>query len=234
MTHPLGPEPPHRRFRDRLEAGDALGREVREYAGWPGVLVLGLARGGVPVAARVAAALGAPLDVLVIRKLGVPWQPELAMGAIGHGGVRVLDRELIEAAGIPCSIVHEVLERELAELTRRERAYRAWPPADPAGRTVILVDDGMATGASMEAAIKVVRARRPAAVAVAVPVASLTACRRIARLADRLVCISPARRFVGVGQWYDDFSPTSDGEVRRLLRLAQAGPGARQRCGGVA
>jgi predicted phosphoribosyltransferase len=184
--------------------------------------VLGLARGGVPVAARVAAALDAPLDVMIVRKLGVPWQPELAMGAIASGGVRILDRDVLERVGIPRSTVHAVAEREQAELDRRERAYRAGPPVDPAGRTVILVDDGLATGSSMQAAIAALRARGPASVVVAVPVAPLSACRRIVRLADRLVCVSPVRRFLSIGDWYDDFSQTSDEEVCRLLRLAPA------------
>jgi putative phosphoribosyl transferase len=210
--------PPHRRFRDRTEAGDVLGQALREYAGRPGVLVLGLARGGVPVAARVAKALGAPLDVAIVRKLGLPWQPELAMGAIASGGVRVLNQEVLYELGVPPAVVDAVAARELAELERREHVYREGrPPADLAGRSVILVDDGLATGSSMESAIAALRRRRPAAMVVAVPVAPVSTCRRIAPMVDRLVCVQPARRFVGVGEWYEDFSPTTDEEVRRLL-----------------
>src|SRR5262245_45645446 len=214
----MATSPPGRRFRDRTEAGDVLGLALREYAGRSGVLVLGLARGGVPVAARVARGLGAPLDVAIVRKLGLPWQPELAMGAIASGAVRVLNREVLDELGVAPAVVDEVAARELAELERREHTYREGrPPADPAGRTVILVDDGLATGSSMESAIAAVRSRRPAAVVVAVPVAPISTCRRLAPIADRLVCVLPARRFVGVGEWYEDFSPTADEEVRRLL-----------------
>ena len=206
------------RFRNRAEAGRILAESLHGYAGRDDVVVLGLPRGGVPVAAEVAAALGAPLDVLVVRKVGVPGHEELAMGAVASGGVLVLDEALIETLGIDRPVIEEVVERELVELERREAAYRGEraPPA-LAGKTVVLVDDGLATGSTMRAAVRAVRAREPARIVVAVPVAAAETCRELEREADEVVCAATPRSFRAVGLWYDDFRPTSDDEVRKLL-----------------
>jgi putative phosphoribosyl transferase len=206
------------RFRDRADGGRQLGARLVEYASRPDVLVLGLPRGGVPVAAEVAAAISAPLDVLLVRKLGVPGQPELAMGAIAAGGVQVLSHDLIRDLGIPIALVEQVAEQERPELERRDRAYRGnRPPPHVAGRTVILVDDGLATGASMEAAAAALRQMGPAAIVIAVPVGARETCARLAAVADRVVCLESPEPFDAVGLWYEDFSQTSDREVARLL-----------------
>ena len=206
-------------FRDRLEAGRLLADRLAAEA-LPGpLLVLGLPRGGVPVAFEVAERLDAPLDVLVVRKLGHPLQPELAIGAIASGGVLVLNPEA--ASDVSQAAIDRIAERELTELERREVAYRDQRPGeDPAGRTVILVDDGLATGSTMRAAIGAVRKRKPAMVAVAVPVAPSSTAADMERLADRFVCLVTADWFGAVGAWYEDFAPTSDEEVRRLLAQA--------------
>ena len=207
-----------RRFADRADAGRRLGQAL--VGRWPGqpVVVLGLPRGGVPVAAEVATALRAPLDVLVVRKLGVPWQPELAMGAVAGGGVRFVDPAVVRQLAVPADQVEAVTRRELAELERRERAYRGdRPPAPVAGRVVVLVDDGLATGASVRAAVQAVRAAGPARVVVAVPVGAPQGCRALREVADEVVCLEEPDRFVAVGAWYDDFGQTADDEVRRLL-----------------
>lgn len=214
------------RFHDREQAGDQLARLLQEYRDRPDVAVLGIARGGLPVAARVAAALGAPLDVLVVRKLGFPGQEELAMGAIGPGGVRVLNPEVLREYPVPEAAIEAAVRRERAELERRERTYRAGrPPLQLAGRTAIIVDDGLATGSTMRAAVAAVRAQRPAAVVVAVPVAAESSRRALEAAADRVVCVLGAELFFAVGQWYEDFSQTTDEDVRRLLE-AQALPPA--------
>lgn len=205
-------------FRDRAEAGRKLAKLLGEYADREDVLVLGLARGGVPVAFEVAAALHVPLDVFLVRKLGVPGAEELAMGAISSGGVRVLDAPLIRRLGIPAQMVDLVTHRERQELQRRERTYRAGrPPLEAAGRTVILVDDGLATGASMRAAISAVRQLDPQRIVVAVPVAPPSARKDLSPFADRFVCVSTPEPFLAVGRFYEDFGQTTDEEVRARL-----------------
>ena len=206
-------------FHDRAEAGRFLAGKLATYAHRPDVIVLGLPRGGVPVAAEVAHALGAPLDVFLVRKLGVPGREELAMGAIASGGVRVVNTSVIDAFNIPESVIDAKVIEEGAELTRRERLYRdARPPLDLAGRTVILVDDGLATGATMRAAIAAVRLLQPTSVVVAVPVAAPPIADDIRALADDFACVVTPEGFRAVGLWYQDFSPTTDDEVRALLR----------------
>lgn len=205
-------------FRNRAEAGKALARLLAEYADREDVLVLGLPRGGVPVAYEVAAALRAPLDVFLVRKLGVPGAQEVAMGAIASGGLRVLDVPLIRRLQIPAQAVDFVTRAEESELERRERAYRAdRPPLQAAGRTVILVDDGLATGASMRAAISAVRRLGPRAVVVAVPVAPRSAREDLSPFTDRFVCVATPEPFMAVGRFYEDFEQTTDEEVRALL-----------------
>jgi len=207
-----------RAFKDRREAGDALAAELMSYRGEDNLLVLGLARGGVPVAARVAAALDAPLDVFLVRKLGVPQWEELAMGALASGGGVVMNDSLVRSLGIGEAAVQAAIERESEELCRREEAYRGdRPPAPVEGATVILVDDGIATGASMLAAVRAVRARNPARVVVAVPVGPPSACRDLAAEADDVVCVLSPPGFEAVGQVYQDFHQVSDDEVRGLL-----------------
>jgi putative phosphoribosyl transferase len=210
-----------RRFRDRVEAGQELGRLLLgryKTAGWSDVIVLGLARGGVPVAAEVAATLDAPLEVLAVRKVGVPGHDEVAMGAVGPGGATLLDRALIASLCLPSAAVTVAVERERKELQRRETAYRNGRPSPVLrGRTVIVVDDGLATGATMTVAVAVVRAARPARVVVAVPVAARDALAQLSEVADDVVSVMAPEPFHAVGVWYDDFSATSDEEVRRLL-----------------
>lgn len=209
------------RFRDRREAGRVLGRELRPYAGRKDVIVLALPRGGVPVAYEVAKALGAPLDVFVVRKLGVPGQEELAMGAIASGGAGVLDEGLVEALGISAKAIERAVAAELRELERRERAYRGdRDRPELKGKTVILVDDGLATGATMRAAARAVRQLGPARIVVAVPVAAAQTCNEFRDDVDEIVCTLTPRPFHAVGQWYEDFSQTSDEEVRELLAQA--------------
>jgi len=205
-------------FRDRADAGRALAAELGHLAGDPALLVLGLQRGGVPVAYEVARALDAPFDVLLVRKLGVPGQQELAMGAIAGGGVRILHQAVIDALAIPPGVVDAVADREGAELARREQAYRADRPAvDVAGRTVVVVDDGVATGSTMRAAVAALRAQRAGRIVVAVPVGAAETCQELAAEADELVCPNMPAGFHAVGQWYDDFSQTTDDEIRALL-----------------
>lgn len=222
-------EAPPKYFRDRRDAGRALAERLRQYANTPDVLVLALPRGGVPVAYEVARALGAPLDVFVVRKLGLVGHEELAMGAIASGGVRLLDREVVRELRIPAGAIEAVVARETVELARRERAFRGdRPPIDPAGRTVMLVDDGLATGSTMRAAVVAVRRRGPARVIVAVPVAPVSTCLELEQMVDRLVCVVRCGQFLAVGQWYDDFTQTGDEEVRGLLQERhRAGPTAR-------
>lgn len=207
-------------FRDRLDAGRALAGALAADAS-ARTVVLGLARGGVPVAAPVARALDAPLDVLVVRKLGVPGQPELAMGAIAAGGVLVRNEEVLRALPGAAAALEEVRARETAELERREQRYRGGrPPVAVAGRHVIVVDDGLATGASMIAAVRALRQAGAASIVVAVPVGPPESCARLAELADRVVCLEQPRWFRAVGEWYDDFGQTDDAEVAMLLAAA--------------
>jgi len=207
-----------RAFRDRSEAGRRLADALRHLAGRPDVLVLGLPRGGVPVASEVARALRAPLDVFVVRKLGVPGNRELAFGAIASGGVRVLNEPMAIGLRLPPAVIDAVSAAEREELTRRERAYRGdAPPLDVAGKTVVLVDDGLATGASMRAAVVALRARGPARIVVAVPTAAPEACDDFRDEVDELVCAETPAHFTAVGERYDDFRDTSDEEVRTLL-----------------
>jgi putative phosphoribosyl transferase len=208
-------------FRDRTEAGRMLAATLQEYANRDDVVVLALPRGGVPVGFEVAKALKAPLDVFVVRKLGLPGQEELAMGAIASGGARVLSRDLIRALGIPEEVVDQVTREEQRELERREREYRdGRPPVDVRGKTIILLDDGLATGSSMRAAVLALKQKEPAQVVVAVPVAPPDSCAELESVADKAVCAVTPQPFWGVGQWYEDFSQTSDEEVRELLRRA--------------
>lgn len=210
-----------RGFEDRREAGQQLAAQLQEYAGRSDVLVLGLARGGVPVANEVARALDLPLDVFIVRKLGVPGHEELAMGAIASGDVQVLDDRLIRMLHISEGAVDRVISQERRELERREGAYRNGRPApDVRGRTVILVDDGLATGASMFAAISALRKANPARIVVAVPVSAPEVCASMRRSADACVCVLTPSQLYGVGAWYVDFSQTTDGEVRSLLEAA--------------
>jgi putative phosphoribosyl transferase len=209
------------RFQNRAEAGRALARKLARYAGDPNVVVLALPRGGVPVAYEVARALGAPLDVFVVRKLGAPGREELAIGALASGGVAVFDPNFVNL--FRSDLIDELVRRESAELRRREIAYRDDRPPQPVeGRTVILVDDGLATGASMHAAVQGLRKLRPARIVVAVPVASESAIDSLRHEADEVVSVSVPENFYAVGPWYDDFTQTSDAEVRELLERANA------------
>ncbi|WFU58412.1 erythromycin esterase family protein [Bradyrhizobium pachyrhizi] len=205
-------------FLDRRDAGRRLAEKLGGYSRRPDVLVLALPRGGVPVAYEVARALNAPLDVFVVRKLGVPGHEELAMGAVATGGVRVLNNKIVEALGIPTPIIDAVAARERLELARRERLYRgSRPQPDVRGRTVILVDDGLATGATMYAAIEGLRQQGPARIVVAVPTASRDACEEMKKRADEVICAITPEPFQAVGRWYQEFSQTTDDEVRELL-----------------
>jgi putative phosphoribosyl transferase len=209
------------RFRDRFEAGRYLAFALKHYAGRPNLLVLALPRGGVPVAYEVARALNAPLDVMLVRKLGVPGHEELAMGAIASGGIRVISDDVVRALGLPDRAIATVAAQEEHELRRREHLYRGdRPPPDVRGKTVILVDDGLATGSTMRAAIAALKAQGPERLVVAVPVAAPETCEVIQREVDEVVCALAPEPFLAVGQWYQDFSQISDEEVRQLLRRA--------------
>jgi predicted phosphoribosyltransferase len=211
-------------FVNRREAGEELATKLTAYANRPDVLVLALPRGGVPVGFAVARALHVPLDVFLVRKLGVPGHEELAMGAVASGGVRVLNHDVVEMLQIPSSIIDTVASRELQEIERRERHYRARRPAvEVEGRTLILVDDGLATGATMRAAVTALRRRRPARVIVAVPTAAPEACAELRTEVDEVVCARTPEPFYAVGLWYDDFTQVSDEEVRDLLAAAARG-----------
>lgn len=215
-------------YRDRHGAGRKLAELLGEYAGRPDVLVLALPRGGVPVAYEVARALNVPLDVFVVRKLGLPGYEELAMGAIASGGIRVLNFDVIRPLHIPEQVVEEITAREQSELERREQLYRAGrPPLDVEGRTVILIDDGLATGATMYAALRALRQQQPARLIVAVPVADPPTCKEekvwrqeLLDEADDVICACMPDPFFGVGWWYQRFEQTSDQEVRDLLAQA--------------
>ena len=206
-------------FGNRREAGVTLAAQLQAYAARPDVVVLALPRGGVPVAYEVARSLHAPLDVFLVRKLGVPGHEELAMGAIASGGVRVLNADIVQWYGIAPPIIDAIAQAEQAELERRETAYRDnRPPVELHGRTVLLIDDGLATGSTMKAAVQAVRAHGPARIVVAVPVGAADTCRDLGAVADEVVCARTPRDFRAVGLWYRDFSQTTDEEVRELLQ----------------
>lgn len=208
------------RLPDRAAAGRRLAQELTDYAGRSDVVVLALPRGGVPVAAEVARALSAPLDVFVVRKLGVPGHEELAMGAIASGGTRVLNPDVLAAGSLSGRQIEDVTRRELETIRRQERQYRGdRRPRDLVGAAVVLVDDGLATGATMRAAIEALRSRDVASVAVAVPVAPAQTCAELAQQVDEFVCPFNPEPFTAVGLWYEDFSPVSDERVRELLSL---------------
>ncbi len=221
-------------FADRSDAGRQLADRLADYAGRDDVVVWGLPRGGVIVALEVARALGAALGMCAVRKLGVPSQPELAMGAVAVGGVRVVNRDIVALLRIEAATVEEVTRREVRELERLQRALIELPPgrplaaeetlADPAGKLAILVDDGLATGATMRAVIEAARRREPAGIVVAVPVAPPDTYLTFERLVDRVVCVSTPEPFYGVGAWYRDFRQTTDQEVRAALQEARTWP----------
>jgi len=214
-------------FNDRRDAGRILASHLQKYAGRSDVIVLALPRGGVPVAYEVASALDAPLDVFLVRKLGTPGHRELAMGAIASGGVRVLNDDVVRWYGIPDAAIETVAREEAAELVRRERAYRDDRPApDLTNRVVILVDDGLATGSTMRAAARAVRARHPSRVVIAVPVGARQTCSEVAAVADELICARMPEPFSAVGQWYLNFDQTDDDEVRELLQKSIPAPQA--------
>jgi putative phosphoribosyl transferase len=215
------PVRPH--FRDRADAGRILAADLAHYAGRTDVIVLALPRGGVPVANEVARAIGAPLDIFLVRKLGLPGQEEFAMGAIASGGVRLINNDVVRAYGVSAAQIESIVAAEQRELERRERAYRDGRPLPQiAGRTVILIDDGLATGFSMRAAILALRADAPARVVVAVPVAARETCEEFRDLVDEIVCAETPDPFYAVGIWYEDFSQTTDREVHELLRAANS------------
>jgi len=209
------------RFRNRAEAGRLLAHKLEQYRNMPGLLVLGLPRGGVPVAYAVAIALNAPLDILLVRKLGVPGQDELAMGAIASNGILILNNSVIQRLGIPESVVEAVSKRETKELHRREQDYRGVrPPVDIPGKTVIVIDDGLATGSTMKAAIAALRRQNPAKIIAAVPTASPETCEELKSAADEIVCAIMPEPFYAVGFSYEDFEQTTDAEVRELIQQA--------------
>jgi putative phosphoribosyl transferase len=217
----------YRAFIDRRDAGRVLALRLPEYRGRDDVVVLALPRGGVPVAYEVASALGVPMDVFLVRKLGTPGHRELAMGAIASGGVRVLNEDVVQWYGISDSAIERIAREEHEELERRERAYRGNRPApDLTDRIVILIDDGLATGSTMRAAAKAVRAHRPARVVIAVPVGAPQTCAELAAVADEVICARMPEPFSAVGQWYLNFDQTDDDEVRELLQKSSAIPQA--------
>ena len=216
----------NRPFADRAEAGRVLAELLATYTGQSDVIVLALPRGGVPVAFEVARALGTPLDVFLVRKLGAPGQEELAMGAIASGDIVVLNDDLVKALKISREVVEMEVASERQELARREAIYRGGrPPLDVRGKTVILVDDGLATGSTMRAAVAALRRQEPARIVVAVPIGAPTTCAELKRIADECICAVTPDHFRAVGLWYDDFEQTDDDEVCSLLaRAAQGEP----------
>jgi predicted phosphoribosyltransferase len=208
-------------FQDRTDAGQQLAQKLNAYAGRNDVVVLALPRGGVPVAYAVAQALQAPLDVFLVRKLGLPGHEELAMGAIASGGVRILNREVIDAMRIPGEVIDAIIHREQQELARREQLYRDDNPSPSLqDQVAILVNDGLATGASMAAAVTALRAHEPDEIVVAVPIAAAESCEQFAQRVDRMVCLETPTPFFGVGLWYENFTQVRDDEVRNLLTRA--------------
>ncbi|MFL5341307.1 MAG: phosphoribosyltransferase, partial [Gemmataceae bacterium] len=206
-------------FRDRTEAGRNLASRLAHYSNAPNLLVLALPRGGVPVGYEVARALNAPLDIFLVRKLGVPGHEELAMGAIASGGVRVLNEDVVRTLGVPNDVIAAVTAQEQRELERRESAYRGnAPPVKVRGKTVILVDDGLATGSTMRAAVKALRRQGPARLVVAVPVGAAATCADFQDETDETICAQTPEPFYAVGMWYQNFAPTTDDEVRELLQ----------------
>jgi len=217
-----------RPFRDRTHAGRFLAERLRQYANRRDVLVLALPRGGVPVAYEVAKALHVPMDIFLVRKLGVPGHEELAMGAVASGGVRVINEDVVRSLGIPGAAIDRVAEKELTELSRREQAYRGnRPEPEIRGRTVILVDDGLATGSTMRAAAQALAMKEPAKIVVAVPIASPDTCEALSHEVDEIVCAVTPEPFYAVGLWYDDFDQTSDDDVRALLAESRSEQGDR-------
>ena len=209
------------RFKDRRDAGRVLARKLSTYTEQTDVIVLALPRGGVPVAYEVALALNAPLDIFLVRKLGLPGREELAIGAIASGGIRVLNEDIIRVLGVPEEVINIVARNELQELQRREHNYRGDRPApDVRDRKVILIDDGLATGASMRAAVVGVRAQHPARIIIAVPAASPELCNAFQFEVDEMVCAMTPEPFYGLSRWYEDFSQTTDEDVRMFLREA--------------
>jgi predicted phosphoribosyltransferase len=207
-----------RLFRNRYEAGRRLATALTDYVSRPNLLVLALPRGGVPVGYEIARALHAPLDVMLVRKLGVPGQEELAMGAIASGGILSIEEEVVAAFGIPDWVIADVASREAVEINRQERVYRADRPSPRIpDRAIILVDDGLATGSTMRAAAAALRSQGPEHLAIAVPVAPTETCEELGREVDNIVCLLTPHPFVSVGSWYQDFSQTGDEEVRELL-----------------
>jgi len=205
-------------FHDRRDAGRKLAQELLRYANRPDVLVLALPRGGVPVAYEVALHLNVPLDIFIVRKLGLPGHEELAIGAIASGGIRVVNDEIIRMLHIPDEVIDRVAQQELKELQRREQSYRGERPAhEIRDNTIILIDDGLATGASMRAAVAGLRTKEPDRIVVAVPIAAPETCQAFERLVDEVVCAVTPEPFLGVGRWYEDFSQTTDEEVRLYL-----------------
>jgi len=207
-------------FRDRPQAGQLLSKKLAGYANREDVIVLALPRGGVPVAREIARSLRTPLDVFLVRKLGVPGQEELAMGAIASGGVRILNQDIVQAMAIPTHVIDSVTATEVQELARRERLYRGDRPApDVLSRTVILVDDGLATGATMRAAVAALRRMKPRRIVIAVPIAAVPTRQEFAREVDEIVCLHTPEPFFSVGFWYDDFSQTTDEDIREMLEF---------------
>lgn len=213
------------RFQDRVEAGQILAESLDAYKNRPDVVVLALPRGGVPVAFEVARALNAPLDIFLVRKLGVPGHEELAMGAIASGGVRTINEDVVQTLGIPDEVIDAVTAKEQQELERREHLYRdGRPPLDVRGRTVILIDDGLATGSTMRAAAAALRKQRPARIVVAVPVGAASTCDEFRREVDEAICAVTPEPFFAISLWYRDFTQTTDDEVRDLLARTTGRP----------